>query len=329
MRDGKELILNRLNEISDRLGENVTHVEDLRRLSGGASQETWCFYAVGPNDREKLILRRSPFAKEASQAIGLAKEAEILDAISDSNIPAPRVKHLFAEGDEIGSAYVMSAIEGETLPQKIMKSPEFADGIGNIAAQCGTALAKLHAFPSEKIPGLPVSNVAEQLDQYETILREYGIERPVFELALQWLKANKPEVDANCLVHGDFRMGNLMIDSQGLAGILDWEICHIGNPREDMGWICTNSWRFGRRDKRVGGVGDLSELLDAYEAAGGEHITEREIDYWECLGSFKWGIMCQTMYQTFKTDDPTIERGSIGRRSSETEIDLMNILETV
>ena len=334
MRDGNEIILNRLNEVSDRLGENVTHVEDLKRLSGGASQETWAFYACDSNNRRKLILRRSPFEHAAAgegQAIGLETEAEVLRALEGSGIPAPGVVYVESEGGALGSAYVMTCIEGETIPKKILRDPKFAEGRDQIAAQCGTALAKLHATDQAKLPQLPKHDAAHQLKQYETILRERDIKRPVFEMALCWLKDNLPDsAQDNCVVHGDFRMGNLMIDERGLAAILDWELCHIGNPREDMGWICTNSWRFGQRDKRVGGVGDLAPLLDAYEAAGGVKITEKEIDYWECLGSFKWGVMCTMMYEAFRSgSDPSIERGSIGRRASETEIDLINILESV
>lgn len=334
MRDGNENILNRLNEISDRLGENVTHVEDLKRLSGGASQETWAFYACSPNSRQKLILRRSPFAHAGAgdgSAIGLAKEAEVLGALKNTGIPTPGVLFVADEDDPLGSSYIMTCIEGETIPKRIMRDERFAPGRDRISAQCGTALAKLHSMPLNDMPELPRATAEDQVAQYEGILRARGIERPVFEMALRWLKDNLPdESQNNVVVHGDFRMGNLMIDENGLSGILDWELCHIGNPREDIGWLCTNSWRFGQRDKRVGGVGHLSELLEAYEAAGGVTITESEIDYWECLGSFKWGIMCTMMYEAFRSgSDPSIERGSIGRRASETEIDLMNILETV
>lgn len=327
-RDGIVYIESRLNEISDCLGQNVTHVEQVKRLSGGASQETWSFYAVQPQGRRKLILRRSPFGTTGTQGIGLAKEAAILRSLTHTDIPAPHVIHLFPDDDPIGSAYIMNAIEGETLPQRIFKDPRFEPGLKNFSRQCGAALARLHGTALERVPDLPLGGAQEQIAQYEAILRENEIERPVLEMALQWLKSNIPEGLLPVLVHGDFRMGNLMLDENGLAGILDWELCHLGDPREDIGWLCVNSWRFGRQDKRAGGAGDLAPLLEAYEEAGGQAFTEADIDFWECLGSFKWGIMCQMMYRSFKSgDDPSIERGSIGRRTSETEIDLIGILE--
>lgn len=328
MKDTKEIIIESLNDISERLGKNVTHVEDVRRLSGGASQETWAFTAVSDTEKHKRILRRAPFQTNTTQGIGLAKEAEILDSLQHLSIPIPAVLHVFSNDSKMGSAYVMNAIEGETLPQKIIRDPKFSDARDQVAAQIGPALARLHSVSMDIIPDLPFSGPKTQLDQYEAVLRTHNVERPVLELALRWLRENSPANKDQALVHGDFRMGNLMIDGTGLAGILDWELCHIGDPREDIGWLCVNSWRFGRRDLRVGGVGHLEALLETYEKAGGRPITPREIDYWECLGSFKWGAMCTMMYETFRTGaDPSIERGSIGRRVSETEIDLMNILE--
>ncbi|MGJ3626520.1 phosphotransferase [Sphingomonas sp. MMS24-JH45] len=105
------------------------------------------------------------------------------------------------------------------------------------------------------------------------------------------------------LVHGDFRNGNLMVDPQaGLAGVLDWELAHLGDPAEDLGWICTNSWRFGCPERRVGGFGDLADLLAGYEAAGGTPIAPARVDFWQMLGSLKWGVMTTMMYARFAAD---------------------------
>ena len=143
------------------------------------------------------------------------------------------------------------------------------------------------------------------------------------------LKRNAPPPVAPVLVHGDFRNGNLMIHpDDGLRAVLDWELAHIGDPAEDLGWICVNSWRFGAYDKPVGGFGQYEQLLEGYNAAGGRDISVERIQYWQMLGSMKWGIMCMTMYQSFATGaDASIERAMIGRRTSETEIDLITLLE--
>ena len=119
-----------------------------------------------------------------------------------------------------------------------------------------------------------------------------------------------------------------MVDETGLTSVLDWELAHLGDPREDLAWICVNSWRFGQSQNRVGGFGQLEDMLTAYNAASGRNFTAKDVDWWEMLGTLKWGIMCMIMYEAFRSGaDPSGVRAAIGRRVSETEIDLINLLE--
>ncbi|WP_346774435.1 phosphotransferase family protein [Hyphomonas sp.] len=308
-------------------------VSGLKRLSGGASQETWAFEVSGNGQENALILRRAPGGVEAarsSQAIGLAMEATLLTHASKAGVPVPPVLGVFEDDPQLGQAFVMDRISGETLGRKILRDDEYSGARKVLAGQCGDALARIHSIPADTLPDLPVSDGLNQLAKYESIYRAYDLPRPVFELAISWLKAHAPAALPVVLVHGDFRLGNLMVSEQGLASVLDWELAHIGDPREDIAWLCVNSWRFGHSDKRVGGFGDLPDLLEAYAAAGGPEMAPRDIDWWEMLGSLKWGIMCMTMYEAFRSGaDPSVERAAIGRRVSETEIDLVNLLEGV
>jgi aminoglycoside phosphotransferase (APT) family kinase protein len=128
------------------------------------------------------------------------------------------------------------------------------------------------------------------------------------------------------LVHGDFRHGNLIIGSEGLRAVLDWELAHLGDPMEDLGWICVNSWRFGEIDKPVGGFGSREELFAGYEEAG-RRVDPDRVKFWEVMGTLRWGVMCCGMMQRFRIGpDHSMERAMIGRRSSETEIDLLRLL---
>ena len=172
---------------------------------------------------------------------------------------------------------------------------------------------------------LPVVDGPTQLRRYRDLYDLYDYPHPVFELAFQWLEPRMARATRQTLVHGDFRHGNLLISPQGVEAALDWELTHIGDPLEDIGWICTNSWRFGVADKVVGGFGDLPDLLAGYEDAGGGDIDPEEVRTWIVYGSLKWGIMCMKMYQGF-LHDRSVERAAIGRRSSETEIDLINLI---
>jgi aminoglycoside phosphotransferase (APT) family kinase protein len=309
----------------------TAHIAALKRLSGGASQETWAFEMVQGATHHSLILRRVPGGESvarSSEAISLGTESVLLGCAQRAGVPVPGVLGVFEPGSDLGEAFVMHRIEGETIGRKILRDEAYKSARPLLAAQCGEALAGIHAVDLATLPDLPLSNGADQIRKYEAIYRNFDLPRPVFELAFSWLRANEPTALAPVLVHGDFRLGNLIVDSHGLASVLDWELAHIGDPREDIAWICVNSWRFGQSGHRVGGFGELEEMLDAYAGAGGARFEAREIDWWETLGSLKWGIMCMIMYEAFRSGgDPSVERAAIGRRVSETEIDLLNLLE--
>jgi aminoglycoside phosphotransferase (APT) family kinase protein len=306
-------------------------LEALKRLSGGASQETWAFDVLAADGPHPLILRRAPggvAAARSSEAVSLATEAALLGATSASGVRVPAVLHVSPPGSAIGEAFIMRRVAGETLGRKILRDDEFAHARTTLTRDCGEALARIHAVPVAGLPDLPRSLGEDQIAKYEAIYRGFDMPRPVLELAFAWLKANAPAPAPPVLVHGDFRLGNLIVDPGGLGAVLDWELAHIGDPREDIAWLCVNSWRFGHSEKRVGGFGDVPELLDAYHAAGGAKIAPVDIDWWEILGSLKWGVMCMIMYSAYKTGaDPSVERAAIGRRVSENEIDLINLFE--
>jgi aminoglycoside phosphotransferase (APT) family kinase protein len=149
----------------------------------------------------------------------------------------------------------------------------------------------------------------------------------VFELALRWLRDRDPGPSQEVtLVHGDFRHGNLIIGPDGVRAVLDWELAHLGDPMEDLGWVCVNSWRFGQIDKPVGGFGTREELFAGYEAAG-RRVDPHRVMFWEVMGTLRWGLMCCGMMQRFRRSPAhSLERAMIGRRSSETEIDLLRLL---
>ena len=305
--------------------DGAVAVHSLTRLSGGASQETWAFTLETRSGDRPLILRRPPGGGVAPQ---LAVEAAAIGAARANGVPAPEIVYLLKPEDGAGDGYVMARVEGETLARRILRDPVF-DGVRpGLAAQCGQVLARLHATNVESLTTLDVLDGPAQLRQFRQRYEAYDQPKPVFELAFVWLADRLTAPRRLSLVHGDFRHGNLMIHPEtGLASVLDWELTHVGDPLEDIGWMCVNAWRFGQIDKPVGGFGRLEDLLDAYAAAGGEPWTPEQVKVWEVLGTLKWGIMCMSMYEIFRTGaDRSVERAAIGRRSSETEIDLLNLI---
>jgi aminoglycoside phosphotransferase (APT) family kinase protein len=303
----------------------IAPIASVARLSGGASQETWLVEAA-----DKYILRRTPggLPRGTSEtAVTLATEAAVISAAHAAGVPVPAVPWVSTDGGPVGPGYLMQHIAGETIPRKILRDEAFATARPVLARQCGQVLAKIHAVPLNTLPPLKTNDARTQWQTYRDIYDSYDYPHPVFEVAFKWLEARLPESPGVTLVHGDFRHGNLMIGPEGLRSVLDWELTHLGDPAEDLGWICVNSWRFGHSSKVVGGFGDIADLLAGYAEAGGGHMTEARVKFWEIFGTLKWGIMCMTMYKAFATGaDASVERAAIGRRSSETEIDLVNLI---
>ena len=165
------------------------------------------------------------------------------------------------------------------------------------------------------------------MQQYREVLDAAGYPHPTFELAFRWLERNRPDSTRRCVVHGDFRLGNLMVDGTGLAAVLDWELAHVGDPIEDLGWLCVKAWRFGSA-KPVAGTGDYASFLAAYADASGVTVTPAVLRWWEVLGTLKWGIMCIMQAQSHLTGGArSHELAAIGRRVCENEHDLFLALE--
>ena len=307
----------------------ATGVTSAVRLSGGASQETWSFDIAHPDGSVGAILRRAPqgYGAAPARAAGLNAEAALMQLAYAAGVPSPKVLHLLQPRDELGTGFIMERVDGETIARKILRDAQFASARPKLARQCGGILAALHGLPVPQLPELRRMTAAAEIAQLEREYRGFDWPRPVFELALRWLRDHDPGPPREVtLVHGDFRHGNLIIGSGGVRAVLDWELAHTGDPMEDLGWICVNSWRFGEIDKPVGGFGSREELFAGYEAAG-RRVEPSRVNFWEVMGTLRWGVMCCGMMQRFRIGpDHSMERAMIGRRSSETEIDLLRLL---
>jgi aminoglycoside phosphotransferase (APT) family kinase protein len=307
----------------------ATGVINAIRLSGGASQETWSFDIEHPGGNVGAILRRAPqgYGAAPARAAGLNAEAILMQRAYDAGVPSPRVLHVLQPDEGLGTGFIMERVEGETIPRKILRDQEFAQVRPKLARQLGSVLAGIHGLELSTLPELRRMTAAKEIAELERDYRSFDWPRPVFELALRWLRDRDPGPSAEItLVHGDFRHGNLIIGLDGLRAVLDWELAHFGDPMEDLGWVCVNSWRFGHIDKPVGGFGSREELFAGYEAAG-RSVDPDRVMFWEVMGTLRWGVMCCGMMQRFRIGpEHSVERAMIGRRSSETEIDLLRLL---
>ncbi len=309
---------------------DVTTVEQLRPITTGASQEIWTFIASSLTGRRRpLVLRRARHWSGSAQSdsVGMAAEAALLRAAGAAGVPVPRVHSELSPEDELGEGYVMEHVDGATNGRRILRDAAF-DGVRpRLLAQCAAILARVHALPVAKLPVLRAGQPHEELRRWQRTYRDNGIARPVFALALCWLVDHVPKPVTPALVHGDFRNGNLVVGPDGVRAVLDWELAHSGDPMEDLGWFCVNAWRFGQADRPAGGFGSRQALFAAYEAAGGRPVDPARVRYWEVLGNLKWGITCDAMGLAWREGrDRAIERLAVGRRSTETEVDLLHLL---
>lgn len=321
-------VLSGLQALATSLRTDGCGIAGLRRLSGGASQETWSFeLQCASGTALPLVLRRAAGATPGAGGAGLVIEAQLLQLANEHGVAVPRVELVLRSEHGLGEGFVMQHVAGETLGRRIAAAPALAAARERLAWQCGHALARIHGIALQRLPTLRVAAAAAEMAHYEAQHRSHGTARPVFELALRWLKANDiGEPPRRSLVHGDFRNGNLVVGADGLRAVLDWELAHVGDPMEDLGWLCVNSWRYGHDELPVGGFGRREDLFDGYRAGGGT-VDVRRVDYWQCLGSLKWGVMCESMAQAHLSGAlRSIERAAIGRRASEAEIDLLELI---
>jgi aminoglycoside phosphotransferase (APT) family kinase protein len=297
-------------------------VDALTRLPGGASRETWSFWARGADaSMVRLVLRRDPPGAPVS---GLGLEAALLHAASRAGVPVPRVVVAGDGSAGLGATFmIMEFVEGETIPRRILRDESLAAVRPLLVGDCGRVLAAIHRIAPVEIPGLAGGDPLEQL---RGLLDRLGQAHPAFELALRWLADTRPPRSAESVVHGDFRNGNLIIGTDGIRAVLDWELAHRGDPLEDLGWLCVKAWRFGSA-LPVGGFGTVEQLVDAYEAAGGGPVDAAALHWWQVLGTLRWGIICIVQVLTHTTGAiRSVELAAIGRRVCEVEWDLLELL---
>ncbi|HET7719399.1 MAG TPA: phosphotransferase family protein, partial [Acidimicrobiales bacterium] len=264
-------------------------VGELQRLSGGASRETWAFDAGG---RALILQRQRPGAGAA--AVSMGAEVAVLRAAADAGVPVPAVVADATDGVALGApAFVVERLPGETIARRLLRDEAYAAVRPTVAARCGAILAAIHRIDPTRVDGLAeIDPVASARDTLASVGEALGESHPAFELALRWLERNRPPSAGRTVVHGDFRTGNLLIDESQVVAVLDWELAHVSDPLEDLGWFCVRAWRFGRVDRPAGGFGSREELWSAYEAAGGAPVDPDAARWWELYGTLRWGVIC-------------------------------------
>jgi aminoglycoside phosphotransferase (APT) family kinase protein len=319
-----------MEELAAGVREVLTEDRELRLtpIPGGASRETW----LVEGGQRRWVLRRDP--EGSVSLVPIEQEHALISLALSGGVPVPRPLAFEPPGGRLGTAaMLMSFVEGTSVAPRILRKPEFEGARARLTAQLGEALARIHSIDPAELEGvLPEAGedpARDQIAEWERQLDEIGEPLPAVELGLRWLRANAPEPVSPRLVHGDFRLGNFIVDEDGLAAVIDWELAHLGDPAEDIGWLCIRSWRFGNDDHRVAGVGALDEFLAAYEAAGGNPPERDRIRYWEAFGNVKWAVICaRQAHDHLSGVRRSHELASLGRRICEPEWDFLDLVTT-
>ncbi|WP_372915792.1 phosphotransferase family protein [Sandarakinorhabdus sp.] len=314
--------------LSALLSGDVMRVE---QLSGGASSATYAVDAVADDGSVRpLILQCAATGSVPEGGFPRADQAKLQQFAHAHGLPVAEVVRVLGPDDGLGEGFIMARLPGEALAPRWLKLPEYAPARAALTGQCAAVLARLHRLPLAGVAGLalPSGSTAELLARMFTSYRRFGVDSPVFDLAFAWLKERVEDRPATTIVHGDFRSGNFLVAPEGLVAVLDWELAHLGDGHEDLGWLCCNSWRFGVLQNPVGGFGQRDELYAAYEAAGGGPVDRERARLWEVWGTLKWGIACLQLGDDHVSGRlRNVERAAIGRRVSEVELDLMHQLK--
>jgi aminoglycoside phosphotransferase (APT) family kinase protein len=292
-------------------------ITELRKLTGGASRETWSFTANG----DALILRRDPPGRPGAPG-QMQREADVMRACTRAGLRAPEVL-LDDDGTLLGTnGLVMRRIPGETIARRILRDEEYAPARRVLVRELAEFLAGLHALNPAEVPGVETPDSLAVWQKYERLDQR----SLVFERAHEWLREHRPPAVADALVHGDLRMGNVIVGPEGLRAVIDWELIHRGDPHEDLAWLCLKAWRFGV-PQEVGGLGSIEELVAAYEAAGGRTVDHDALRWWLVAKTLTWGIGCMLQGDTHLSGRVrSVDLAAVGRRTAEQEWDLIELL---
>ena len=319
----------RVATVLARAAGGAVAVARLAALSGGAASATYAVDALRDGAPWPLILQCAAAGEVSDGALPKVDQAALQALAGHHGIPVADVVAVLHPDDDMGQGFIMARVAGEALAPKWLKGDAFAAARAALTGQCAQVLARLHAIPTAEVASLalPAGRTSAARARMFAHYRSCGVSSPVFDLAFAWLAERCGDAEPSAIVHGDFRSGNFIIDENGLAAVLDWELAHLGEGAEDLGWLCANAWRFGVWQKPVGGFGEREALYAAYQAAGGAPVDRGRAHMWEVWGTLRWGLAClQLGHDHVSGRVRSVERAAIGRRVSEVELDLLHLI---
>ncbi len=314
--------------LSTQMNVPVT-LSDSKPLAGGASRDTWLFTAATPEKSERWVVRRDLPTQMFEEALTREQEFRVMDTAHQHGVKVAKVRYLCNDPSVLGGAFfVMEYMQGISIGVKVIHSPELAPARALLPEQLAEQLARIHTINTADLPFLAHTDAQQTIAQMYTVLDALAVKSPVWEWCLRWAQRHLPQESVTGFVHGDYRIGNLLIDEGGLSAVIDWEFGHIGDPNEELAYICMRDWRFGNGKLHFAGISNRERFLTAYERYSGQTVNRKSVDWWEVMGNIRWGIICMSQANRHLSgQEPSVELASLGRRSAEMQLEALRLIE--
>lgn len=285
-------------------------VADVRRAGSGRSRDHWLFDLVDGRNRERLILRTDPAGGLIDTDRGT--EFAVLRALEPSGLPTPAARWLDADGHAFGRpSLIMRRLPGTCDYRVLRDSSRPVRERRELARTFCELLAAVHAVNWRALrldavltdPGPDAARAA--LGHWTAVLRADQVEPwPELEYAIAVLGECTPSSTGTVLVHADFKPGNMLLDGDRVTALLDWELAHLGDPLEDLGWV-TQPLRAGEHS--IEGSWEAADLVACYERTTGRLVDRRALAWWVAFSTFKTAVMQVSGLRAFlegRAEDP-------------------------
>jgi aminoglycoside phosphotransferase (APT) family kinase protein len=334
----QEEFLARLRDyLTQETGEDV-HILSAKPLAGGASRDTWMFTATIGGREEHLVLRKDLPTQMFDEALTRRQEYYLMDAAYKSGVRVAQMRFVCNDESILGNCFfIMNYVQGISIGSKVMRLPELEGARQRLPEQMAEQLALIHkmdwqAHDLEFLAQPSAQQSAHDIvvEQCYSILDELGVQNATWEWVLRWAEKHKPTTSLTTMVHGDFRIGNLLVDESGLTAVIDWEFGHIGDPDEEIGYACMRDWRFGNGQNRFAGLTDRESFLAHYERYSGRTVNRAHAYWWEVMGNIRWGIICMSQANRHLSGaEQSVELASLGRRSAEMQLETLRLIRMI
>ncbi|MEQ1776668.1 MAG: phosphotransferase family protein [Burkholderiales bacterium] len=317
--------------LRDACAATSVNVSELSLLSGGAIQQNWEISVAisgGPRQGQHTWVLRTDAPATVASSLPRAREYAILRFAHTRGLLAPEPLFLCEDEKIIGRPFfVMEKLPGVAAGHKVVRLDLDHRAL---ARELAETAARIHAIrpPLAELPFLKTFLARDAIGAYRAYLDTLDEPHPVLEWGLRWCERRAPAQEETTFVHRDFRTGNYLVHDGKLAGLLDWEFAALGNPLEDIGWMCAKCWCFRHEHHIVGGVADLEDFIPAYEAASGRKVSAEALRYWQVMAHIRWSIIALQQAQRHLSGvEPSLEFALTGKIVAELEWEVLQLTE--